>query len=103
MDNSRIILRLKKTIIYTEKVLENFPKKEFVLKNRIIDMFYNILELTHEVYIDRENKTKIIKKILVKIRMLDFYLQIYYQNANHYGLKQTHQILDIYQIKNRHY
>lgn len=76
MDNSRIILRLKKTIIYTEKVLENFPKKEFVLKNRIIDMFYNILELTHEVYIDRENKTKIIKKILVKIRMLDFYLQI---------------------------
>lgn len=76
MDNSKIILRLKKTIIYTEKVLENFPRKDIILKNKIIDIFYNILELTHEIYIDSENKNKIIKKILIKIRMLDFYLQI---------------------------
>lgn len=76
MDNSNIIIRLKKTIIYTEKVLENFPRKEFILKNRIMDIFYGILELTHEIYIDKDDKNKIIKKILVKIRMLDFYLQI---------------------------
>lgn len=76
MDNLNIIIRLKKTIIYTEKVLENFPRKEFILKNRIMDIFYGILELTHEIYIDKDDKNKIIKKILVKIRMLDFYLQI---------------------------
>lgn len=76
MDNSNIILRLKKTIIFTEKNLDNFPRNEFVLKNRIIDAFYTILELTYSAYVDSENKNKIVKEILVKIRMIDFYLQI---------------------------
>lgn len=75
MDNSKIILRVKKTIIYTEKVLINFPKKDIVLKNKIIDSFYNILEDTYKIYID-SNKNLLIKNILIRIRMLDFYLQI---------------------------
>ena len=74
MDKSKIILRLKKTIIYVEKTLTNFPKKEIVLKNKILDNFYNILEDTYKIYLS--NDSLIIKNILIKIRMLDFYLQI---------------------------
>ena len=36
MDNAKVILRLKKTIIYVDKILDNFPKNEMVLKQRQI-------------------------------------------------------------------
>lgn len=75
MNNSNIILRLKKTIVYIDKVLENFPKKEYILKKRITNCMYDILELSFDAYIDQENKNKIIQKILTKIKMLDFYLK----------------------------
>lgn len=75
MNNSNIILRLKKTIVYVDKVLENFPKNEYILKKRIINCMYDILELSFDAYIDKENKNKIIQKILTKIKMLDFYLK----------------------------
>ena len=36
MDNAKVVLRLKKTIIYVDKILDNFPKKEIVLKQRSV-------------------------------------------------------------------
>lgn len=76
MNNSNIILRLKKTIVYIDKILENFPRSEYILKERITNSMYDILELSFDAYIDKENKNKIIKNILTKIKMLDFYLKI---------------------------
>lgn len=76
MNNSNLILRLKKTIIYTDKILDNFPKNEIVLKKRISNCLYDMLEATYNAYIDNDNKNTIIKGILTKMKMLDFYLKI---------------------------
>ena len=39
----------RKTLRYIEKNTENFPNKYLVLKNKIIDACYNILELIYRV------------------------------------------------------
>ncbi len=78
MDHAKVILRLKKTILYTEKALDNYPKKEYILRNRISDTFFSILENSFYLYSLKDKKEQIngIKKILSEIRLLDFYLQI---------------------------
>ncbi len=81
MDNSNIILRLKKTIIYVDKVLENFPRNEYILKKRISNCMYDMLEESYEAYLDYENKNTIIKKILTKMKMLDFYLKLSFDKS----------------------
>lgn len=74
--NANIILRLKKTIIYTDKILINFPKTEIILKTRINNCLYDILEYSYKGLIDNNNKKDIIKNILTKLKMLDFYLKL---------------------------
>ena len=73
-DNFKIIINIKKTILYLDKVLINFPNNEKVLKDKIGSTMYDILELT---YLANELNDKIYKKkIIVKIKMIDFYLKI---------------------------
>lgn len=74
MDNSKIVLRLKKTIIYMDKILDNFPKNELVLKTRISNSLYDCLEYSYDVYYS--NDMDKIKIILTKLKMIDFYLKI---------------------------
>ncbi len=76
MNNSNIILRLKKTIVYMDKVLQNFPRSEHILKERISNCIYDMLEETYSIYIDYENKNLKLKEVLTKKKMLDFYLKI---------------------------
>ena len=63
----------RKTLIYIEKNTENFPTKYVVLRNRIIDACYDILEWTYRANVFQELDDK--KKIIVKIQMLNFYLE----------------------------
>lgn len=75
IDNLIIAKDMKKTILYLEKVLENFPNSEKCLRDNIISTNYEILEL---IYLTNELKDKESnqKKIIAKIKMLDFYLKI---------------------------
>ncbi len=74
-DNFKIIINIKKTILYLDKVLINFPNNEKVLKDKIGSTMYDVLELT---YLANEVSDRYLyqKKIIVKIKMLDFYLKI---------------------------
>ena len=63
----------RKTLRYIEKNTENFPNKYFVLKNKIIETCYNILEWIYRANIFQEKNDK--KEIVVKIQMLNFYLE----------------------------
>lgn len=47
MNSANIIMRLKKTIVYTDKILINFPRTEIILKTRISNCFYDILEYSY--------------------------------------------------------
>ena len=63
----------RKTIRYIEKNTENFPKEYKVLKSKIIDSCYKILEWTYRANVFQEKENK--KEIIVNIQMLNFYLE----------------------------
>ena len=44
----KVINFIRELIIYLDKYLENFPKKDIEIKNRIKNISYNILELTYK-------------------------------------------------------
>ena len=63
----------RKTLRYIEKNTENFPNKYTVLRNRIINTCYDILECIYRANVFQELSDK--KEIIVKIQMLNFYLE----------------------------
>ena len=63
----------RKTLRYIEKNTENFPNKYIVLKNRIIDSCYRILEGIYRANIFQDKEDK--KEIVVQTQMLNFYLE----------------------------
>ena len=74
-ENDKLIIAAvaRKTIRYIEKNTMNFPNKYYVLKNKIIDSCYSILENIYRANIFQDIKDK--KEIIVKIQMLNFYLE----------------------------
>lgn len=72
-DNLVIARSARKTIRYIEKNTENFPKEYKILKEKIIDSCYKILEWTYRSNIFQEKENK--KEIIVHIQMLNFYLE----------------------------
>lgn len=72
-DDLIIARSARKTIRYIEKNTENFPKEYKVLKDKIIDSCYKILEWTYRSNIFQEKENK--KEIIVHIQMLNFYLE----------------------------
>lgn len=63
----------RKTLRYIEKNTENFPNKYVVLRNRIINTCYDILEFIYRANVFQELSDK--KEVIVKIQMLNFYLE----------------------------
>lgn len=72
-----VISNIKKTILYFDNILINFPKKYYILKNKIELILYDLLEdiyMANYLYSnERINKLFI---CLTKIKMLDFYINI---------------------------
>ena len=73
--NERFIIlsTAKKTIRYIEKNTINFPKEYLVLRNKIIDSCYKILENIYRANIFKNIEDK--KEIVVQIQILNFYLE----------------------------
>ncbi len=72
-DNLIIARSARKTLRYIEKNTENFPNKYIVLKNRIIDSCYKVLEYIYRANIFQNIDYK--KEIIVQIQMLNFYIE----------------------------
>lgn len=79
-DTLLIITKIKKTIIRLDKVVENFSRNEMVLRNNIKTTMYSLLEECYMANIlkipEREYYQK---KVLVKLKMLDFYINVAYE------------------------
>ena len=72
-DKFLIATKIKKTIEYLEKITVNYPHTEVVIKNKITDTSYKLLE---GIY--RANVTKDIiymKEIIIQIRMLEYFIK----------------------------
>lgn len=78
-DKFIVINEIKKFIIYVREIVINYPRREFILKDRIEKTSYEVLEL---VYLTNMVDERLIKQkeILSKISMLDFYMEISYNN-----------------------
>ena len=63
----------RKTIRYIERTIVNIPNKHMVLKNKIIESCYSILENVYRANIFQDIDDK--KEIIVNINMLNFYLE----------------------------
>lgn len=72
-DNLLIARSVKKTINYIEKNIYNFPNEYKVLKERIINSCYDILENVYRANLDQNICYK--REVLVQIKMLNYYLK----------------------------
>ena len=66
---------MKKFIMYIDEVIINYPKREYVLKDRILYYSYDILELIYKANFNKE-RYHLQMDILSKLSMLDFCLEM---------------------------
>lgn len=67
----KVIDFIRQLLVMIDKELENFPKKELELKNRIKTNGFDILELVYEANSieDKEYKVKLLQRILAKMKI----------------------------------
>ena len=73
-DKLLIIAKIKKTIEYVDKVLVNYPKVEYVLRNNIANTFYILLENVYRSNIYKD--TNYMKESIVNIKMIEYYIKV---------------------------
>lgn len=78
----KVIDFIRELLIMINKELENFPKKELELKKRIKNNGFDILELSYEANstADLDIKIRLLEKILAKIKVIDFLLNLSFDN-----------------------
>ena len=72
-ENLIIARQARKTLRFIEKNTENFSNNYFVLKNKIVESCYNILEWIYRANVFQSKEDK--KEIIVHVQMLNFYLE----------------------------
>ena len=81
-NNFLIIKEIKIFIRSIDNIIINYPRKELVIKNRLLNDSLDILEsiylANYHKNIDKKQEIQMI--ILSKISMLDFYLERSYEN-----------------------
>ena len=74
----KVINFIRDLIVYIDKYLDNFPKKDMEIKNRIKNTSYDILELAYKANMTEINKIEYISDIIGKIKVIDFLLNLCY-------------------------
>ncbi len=76
----KVINFIRELIIYLDNLLDNFPKKDLELKNRIRNNSYDLLEISYEANLITDNiyRDKLLSKAIAKIKILDFLINICY-------------------------
>lgn len=76
----KVVNYIREFILLVDAKMDNFPKKEIELKNRIRMNSYDILELCYEAnnIENKEKKREIIILMLSKIKVIDFLLNLAY-------------------------
>lgn len=77
----KIIQFIKEFILKIEKELDNFPKKDIEIKNRIRTNAYDLLELAYasNTIDNKPMKIELIQKLIGKIKVIDFLMDLSYE------------------------
>lgn len=65
-------------ILRVDKELDNFPKKELEIKQRICTSIYDLLELSYEANTEQniDIKRNLLVKMIAKVKVIDFLLNL---------------------------
>ena len=76
----KVINFIRELLISIDESLENFPKKDIEIKNRIRNNSYDLLELAYEANTaaNKETKRILIEKCIAKIKIIDFLINLSY-------------------------
>ena len=77
----KVIGFIRDLINNVDKNLENFPKKDIEIKNRIRNASYDLLELAYEANTTEDDaiKISIINKCIAKSKVIDFLVNLSYE------------------------
>lgn len=80
VEKFKLIQFIRELLILIDKHMENFPKKDIELKNRIRMNSYDILEIAYEANVtsDTQYKKQLLQKMLAKVKVVDFLLNLSY-------------------------
>ena len=76
----KVINFIRNLVLNLDKLLDNFPKKDIEIKNRIRENSYDLLEIVYEANVTSDDayKKKLLEKILAKIKVIDFLVNLCY-------------------------
>ena len=76
----KVVQYIRELILNIDNQLENFPKKDIELKNRIRNLSYELLENAYKANTisDNDIKRQNIELMIAKIKVLDFLINICY-------------------------
>ena len=80
VEKFKVIQFVRELLIIIDKNMDNFPKKDIELKNRIRKNSYDFLEIIYEANNSQniELKKELLNKCLAKIKVIDFLLNLSY-------------------------
>lgn len=86
--NNKFLLanEIKNFILSLDSILINYPKKDIIIKKRIINTLFELLELVYLANNKTDDKINIKYECLSKISMIDFYFEYSYKK-NYISLK----------------
>ena len=76
----KITQYIRELIINIDNNLDNFPKKDIELKNRIRNISYDLLEIAYEANTIKEKNKKIelLYQLIAKLKVTDFLINMCY-------------------------
>ncbi len=79
----KVIQFIRELILAVDKELDNFPKKDIELKNRIRMASYDLLELAYEANTSEviEFKKVQLTKMVSRVKIIDFLLNLSFDKA----------------------
>ena len=76
----KIIQFIRELVIMIDEQMDNFPKKDIEIKNRIRSNSYDILEIVYEANVEQDlsRKKALLNKVVAKIKIVDFLFNMSY-------------------------
>ena len=74
----KVIHFIREMILIVDKELDNYPKKDIEIKNRIRTSTYDLLEIAYEANSSQiiEYKRELLTKMIAKVKIIDFLLNM---------------------------
>ena len=78
IEKFKVIQYIRELLIIIDKNMDNFPKKDIELKNRIRSNSYDLLEIAYEANTTQniEYKKELLNIAVAKVKVIDFLLNL---------------------------